>query len=63
MNDNEKDKNCWKLGVFYYNPNNPSIFVSKRSGIGTTINFGSFVGKIIGIALIILIAYLILRKI
>lgn len=28
----------WKLGVFYYNPEDPSVFVEKRFGIGSTIN-------------------------
>ncbi len=40
--------NHWKLNVFYYNPENTSTFVKKRTGIGTTINFGSKTGKLIG---------------
>lgn len=35
----------WKLGVFYYNPDNPSEFVDKRKGIGVTINFASKYGR------------------
>jgi uncharacterized membrane protein len=31
----------WKAGIFYYNPNDPSIFVSKRVGIGYTMNFAN----------------------
>jgi uncharacterized membrane protein len=31
----------WKAGMFYYNPDDPAIFVSKRVGIGYTLNFGS----------------------
>ena len=30
----------WKLGLIYYNPDDPSIFVEKRFGVGMTINFG-----------------------
>jgi uncharacterized membrane protein len=30
----------WKLGIFYFNPENPKIFVPKRIGIGWTLNFG-----------------------
>lgn len=31
----------WKAGLFYYNPDDPAIFVSKRVGIGYTMNFGN----------------------
>ncbi|HYO83302.1 MAG TPA: DUF5808 domain-containing protein [Bryobacteraceae bacterium] len=30
----------WKLGMFYYNPDDPSFIVEKRFGIGWTWNFG-----------------------
>jgi uncharacterized membrane protein len=30
---------CWKLGVFYFNPDDAALFVEKRIGIGYTINF------------------------
>jgi uncharacterized membrane protein len=29
----------WKLFVFYYNPENPRLFIPKRMGIPFTINF------------------------
>jgi uncharacterized membrane protein len=32
---------CWKGGLFYYNPDDPAIFVEKRFGIGYTLNFGN----------------------
>jgi uncharacterized membrane protein len=32
---------CWKLGIFYFNPADPSVFVVKRFGIGYTLNFGN----------------------
>jgi len=35
----------WKLGIFYCNPDNPSESVDKRRGIGSTINFGSKLGR------------------
>lgn len=31
----------WKGGIFYFNKNDPSIFVEKRFGIGWTINFAN----------------------
>jgi len=32
------DDAYWKLGMFYYNPNDPSLFVAKRAGVGWTVN-------------------------
>jgi uncharacterized membrane protein len=52
------DDKYWKLGSFYVNKDDPSIFVEKRFGIGWTINFGRIEGILIiavSIALIILI--------
>jgi uncharacterized membrane protein len=31
----------WKAGMFYFNPDDPAIFVSKRVGIGFTMNFAN----------------------
>ncbi|GAC43239.1 DUF5808 domain-containing protein [Paenibacillus popilliae] len=33
------DDKYWKLGMFYYNPNDPAVWVEKRSGLGLTNNF------------------------
>lgn len=33
------DDRYWKLGVFYYNKNDPSIFLEKRFGVGWTTNW------------------------
>ena len=30
---------CWKAGAFYVNPDDSSLFVPKRFGIGYTVNF------------------------
>ena len=32
---------CWKGGVFYYNPNDAALFVEKRDGLGYTFNFAN----------------------
>jgi uncharacterized membrane protein len=45
----------WIMGSIYYNPNDPSLMVQKRIGIGFTFNFGHPAGKAIGIGLILLI--------
>lgn len=31
--------NCWKLGLFYFNPDDSALFVEKRLGFGYTVNF------------------------
>ena len=32
---------CWRLGLLYYNPRDPALFVQKRVGFGYTFNFGN----------------------
>lgn len=51
--DGSPDKN-WKLGIFYYNPNDPALFVEVRSGIGTTFNFAKPAAWLILIALLVI---------
>lgn len=36
---NRDDDKYWKLGQFYFNKNDPSLFIEKRFGIGWSINF------------------------
>ena len=38
VGDRTEDR-FWKLGVFYFNPEDPSVIVEKRFGIGYTVNF------------------------
>lgn len=49
------DDRHWILGSFYYNKNDPSIFVEKRIGIGWDINLGNPIGMIIMVLPIILV--------
>ncbi|WP_168120315.1 DUF5808 domain-containing protein [Paenibacillus sp. HB172176] len=48
----------WKLGQFYYNGNDPALFVEKRFGVGWTMNFARPLGWLM-LLLIILIPVLI----
>jgi uncharacterized membrane protein len=32
---------CWKAGIVYYNPDDPALFVEKRTGFGYTVNLGN----------------------
>jgi uncharacterized membrane protein len=32
---------CWRGGIFYYNPNDAAMFVEKREGFGYTFNFAN----------------------
>lgn len=36
---NRDDDRYWKLGVFYFNPDDPAVWVEKRFGSGWTNNF------------------------
>jgi len=63
------DDEYWANGISYHNPNDTSIFVTKRVGIGETVNTATWVGKLfiwgsIGItaALIIGVSFMIIRS-
>lgn len=52
-----EEESHWKYGVFYFNKEDPSVFVEKRFGIGTTLNHANwkawlFIG---GIALFVIL--------
>lgn len=58
--DQDDDK-YWKGGLFYFNRNDPSIFVEKRFGVGWTINFANpkaYFVLIVPIAIILILSYL-----
>lgn len=51
---------AWKLGLIYFNPEDPALFVEKRFGVGYTVNFARpgawlFIGSILAgsVALVI----------
>ncbi len=37
----DKNPKHWKLLVFYYNPDEPHLFVPKRTGVPITLNFAN----------------------
>lgn len=47
----------WKLLVFYYNPDEPRLFVPKRTGIPFTLNFAKPAAWAITCAIVSLIAF------
>ena len=48
------DDKYWKVGLFYFNPKDPTVWVEKRFGIGMTINFGSPVGIALIVGLVLM---------
>ena len=48
------DDKFWKWGMFYVNPNDPAIFVEKRFGVGTTVNFARWQAWAFVVGMIIL---------
>jgi uncharacterized membrane protein len=49
-----QEDNYWKAGIFYYNPEDPALFVSKRIGIGWTVNFAHPISWIIILAILLI---------
>lgn len=39
MDNKRKDSKHWKWGLIYYNPDDPSLYIEKRFGLGQTFNF------------------------
>lgn len=53
---NRKDDRHWKYGMFYFNPDDPAVFVEKRFGIGFTNNWAkwqSFAALLLILAVIV----------
>ncbi len=53
----EEDDNLWLWGTLYNNPNDPSLFVEKRYGIGWTLNIGHKKGKLLAAVLLLFISF------
>lgn len=49
------DDKAWKLGVFYYNKEDPAVFVEKRFGIGSTVNMARWQAWLLGAGLVLFI--------
>ena len=49
------DDRYWYGGFFYNNPDDPALFVSKRFGLGWTLNFGHPQSKLVLIATLLLL--------
>ena len=61
LTDGLADNRYWPLGLFYFNREDPSVFVEKRFGIGYTVNVGNWRGILVligAVALPLLIALL-----
>ena len=54
------DDRFWKLGILYVNPNDPSLFVPARFGIGWTSNFGRPLSwVIVGLLVVVIIGFMV----
>lgn len=53
----EDDDDHWIWGIFYYNENDQKTIISNRTGINTTVNLATPVGKIVtGVSVLILLS-------
>jgi uncharacterized membrane protein len=50
----EASQEHWRWGSFYVNPDDPSIWVEKRFGIGYTLNLGRPAGRLLLVAILML---------
>lgn len=58
LRDNDR---YWKLGIFYCNPDDPSLFLPERFGIGWTMNFARpMIWVILGALLLLIMVFVIL---
>lgn len=55
---NRDDDKYWKLGIFYFNPDDPAIFVEKRFGSGWTNNFAQPLTWVLLIGLFAIILFI-----
>ncbi|RED51721.1 DUF1648 domain-containing protein [Cohnella lupini] len=49
-----KEDRYWKAGAFYYNPEDPALFVSKRTGFGWTLNYGRPLSWVVSIGILVI---------
>jgi len=56
---NRDDDKYWILGQFYFNPDDPALFLEKRFGIGWTLNFARPLAWIIFLAPILVVVLLV----
>ncbi len=47
------DDRYWYGGIFYYNPDDPAMFVPRRFGLGWTVNFGNPRGRLFMMAILL----------
>lgn len=57
---NRDDDKHWILGQFYYNPDDPALFLEKRFGIGWTVNLARPLAWVFLLAPLLLVAVIIL---
>ncbi|MDR1790840.1 MAG: DUF5808 domain-containing protein [Propionibacteriaceae bacterium] len=60
---NYDDDRFWKLGTFYFNPEDPAVFVEKRFGVGWTNNFARPLTWVLVVGLLVLVAGLIVTTV
>ncbi len=58
----EDDERFWTWNTFYHNPDDPALFVKKRTGTGLTVNTGRPVGRVVVVLCILLIGLLALYR-
>ena len=56
---NREDDRCWRFGLFYFNPDDPALWVERRFGVGPTPNMAHPQGKAVMLGLLVFLLALI----
>lgn len=54
------DDRYWKAGLFYFNHDDPALFVERRFGVGWTVNLGHPLGVVLLLALLLVVVAVLL---
>jgi len=55
---NRDDDKYWIFGDYYYNPDDPSLFVEKRMGVGWDFNYSKLIAKIFMAFIVLLLLFM-----
>lgn len=54
---------CWRWGMFYYNPSDPTLFIQHRCGPGYTVNFAHWMSWVLALGLLADFVFLLSRHV
>lgn len=55
VNDSPDNDKFYKLGTFYYNPDDPAVLVEKRFGVGMDFNYATWQAKVFMVTILVVL--------